>query len=66
MDQKSQLKVIKVGFHIIRKVNLPAPRIKIKDYYSPNWRLFTKNFESIEERDKWFTKMLERCNIISI
>lgn len=65
MDQKSQLKVIKAGFKIIRKDDQPVPRIKIKDNRSREWRTYAKDFKSKAERDRRFNELLVSNIIIS-
>ena len=58
MDQKSQLKVIKAGFHIIRIDDQPTPRIKVKDKKSTEWRTLEKDFASKAARDRRFNELL--------
>jgi hypothetical protein len=58
MDQKSQLKVIKAGFRIIRTDDQPSPRIKVKDKTSNEWHTLEKDFASKAARDRRFNELL--------
>lgn len=65
MDQKSQLKVIRAGFRIIRTDDQPSPRIKVKDKTSNEWHTLEKDFKSKAERDRRFNDLLVSNIIIS-
>jgi hypothetical protein len=65
MDQKSQLKVIKAGFVIIRIDDQPAPRIKAKSRGHLEWYTFKKDFKSKAERDRMFNQLLVSNIMIS-
>ena len=58
MDQKSQIKVMKAGFKILRPDDQPTPRIKIKDNTSHEWLTFEKDFKSKAERDRRMATLL--------
>jgi hypothetical protein len=58
MDQKSQLKVIKAGFHILRCDDQPSPRIKVKDKNHTEWSTLEKDFASKAARDRRFEELL--------
>jgi hypothetical protein len=58
MDQKSQLKVIKAGFRILRIDDQPSPRIKIKDKTSMEWHTLEDCFKSKAARDRRFNELL--------
>lgn len=60
MDQKSQIKVIKAGFKILRPDDNPAPRIKVKDNTSSEWHTFEKDFKSKAERDRRLSYLMEK------
>lgn len=59
MDQKSQLKVIKAGFKIIRIDDQPSPRIKVKDKTSREWHTLEGDFKSKAARDRRFNELLQ-------
>jgi len=65
MDQKSQIKVIKAGFKIIRTDDQPSVRIKVKDRTSNEWHTLEKDFKSKAERDRRFDQLLVSSIIIS-
>lgn len=58
MDAKSQQKVIKAGFSIIRCDDFPSPRIKIKDADHQEWSTF-KKYTTKAERDMIFKWKLD-------
>ncbi len=63
MEQKSELKVMKAGFTIIRKDDQPSIRIKFKDNGSQNWTALEK-FETKAARDRRFNQLMESAFII--
>jgi len=63
MDAKSQLKVIKHGFTIIRIDDYPSARIKYKDEGHREWSTF-ENFPTKTARDKAFNELMEWPSII--
>jgi hypothetical protein len=65
MDAKSQLKVIRAGFKIIRTDDQPSLRIKVKKRGSHEWTTLEKNFPSKAARDRRFNELLEDKNVIS-
>jgi len=58
MDAKSQLKVIKAGFTIIRKDDTPSLRIKYKDSDHHEWTTFHK-YETKDARERELHSLLE-------
>ena len=58
MDQRSQIKVIKAGFKILRADDQPSPRIKVKDKTSNEWHALEKDFKSKAERDRRLAMLL--------
>jgi hypothetical protein len=58
MDQKSQVKVMKAGFRILRVDDTPSPRIKIKENGNYEWKTFQKDFASKSARDRRFEELL--------
>ena len=58
MDKKSQLKVIKAGFKIIRKDDTPSPRIKMIGKGTYDWVTYEKDFPSKAARDRRFEELL--------
>ena len=64
MDAKSQSKVVREGFMIIRKDDTPQPRIKFKDAKQREWATYAK-FETKAARDRAFDKLMELQHVIS-
>lgn len=65
MDTKSQDKVMKAGFRIIRKDDYPQPRIKVKrNEQGSDWRTLLK-FETKAARDRAFIELLNDPMTIS-
>ena len=64
MDKKSQIKVIKAGFTVIRPDNTPQPRIKYLDAVKYEWRTM-RNFPSATARDREFKDLLQNPCMIS-
>lgn len=58
MDQKSQVKVMKAGFRILRKDDQPSPRIKVKEKGNYEWKTLEKAFASKAARDRRFEELL--------
>lgn len=58
MDAKSQLKVCRAGFTIIRKEDVPSPRIKYKDARQTEWKTLRK-FDTKAARDREFNNLME-------
>lgn len=58
MDQKSQMKVMKAGFIILRKDDQPSPRIKQKTEFENSWRTHSK-YATKAARDREFEKLLK-------
>lgn len=58
MDAKSQEKVLKAGFTIIRTDDQPAIRIKYKGKCLQNW-LTLEKFQTKAARDRRFAEMLQ-------
>lgn len=64
MDRKSQDKVIKTGFTIIRKDDYPQPRIKVRGPKgSDYWTL--EKYGTKAERDRAFDLLLKDDKTIS-
>ena len=59
MDSKSQLKVLRAGFQIIRKDDYPVPRIKYKSEEQQEWATL-ENFPSKASRDRAFAELVEQ------
>ena len=57
MDNKSQFKVIRQGFKIIRKEETPRPRIMMKDKHNPAWIVWF-NCTSVDERNRIWENLL--------
>lgn len=64
MDRKSQDKVLKAGFTIIRKDDYPSPRIKARQMGGKDYRTYEK-YETKAARDRAFDKLLGNDNVIS-
>ena len=65
MDKRSQLKVVREGFIIIRKTDTPNIRITYIDCKQHEWATLGGNFETKASRDRAFEKMLEQPQVIS-
>jgi hypothetical protein len=63
MDQKSQLKVIREGFQIVRPDDQPSPRIKMKNKLHHDWVTLEK-FETKVARDRKLAEFLKLNMII--
>lgn len=57
MDAKSQIKVCKAGFNIIRKDDHPQPRIKYKNDVQHEWKTMLK-FDTKAARDRKFEVLM--------
>lgn len=64
MDRKSQDKVLKAGFIIIRKDDYPTPRIKARHVACTDYRTFEK-YNTKAERDRAFARLLTDDKVIS-
>ncbi len=64
MDRKSQDKVLKAGFMIIRKDDYPQPRIKVRGTKGSDYRTYAK-FKTKAERDREFDLLLKDEKVIS-
>ena len=64
MDRKSQDKVLKAGFIIIRKDDYPTPRIKARHVAGTDYRTFEK-YDTKAERDRAFARLLTDDKVIS-
>jgi hypothetical protein len=64
MDAKSQLKVVRAGFTIIRKDDSRSPRIKYKDARQTEWATLRK-FDTKAARDREFNKLIALNLIIN-
>lgn len=64
MDANSEKKVIAKGFIIIRKDDLPSPRIKYKDKGHTEWNTLEK-FDTKTARDKRFLELMKEKHIIN-
>ena len=64
MDRKSQDKVLKAGFMIIRKDDYPQPRIKVRGTKGSDYRTYAK-FKTKAERDREFDRLLQDEKTIS-
>lgn len=64
MDRKSQDKVLKAGFMIIRKDDYPQPRIKVRGTKGSDYRTLAK-FKTKAERDREFDRLLQDEKTIS-
>ncbi len=64
MDRKSQDKVLKAGFTIIRKDDYPSPRIKVRYTADTDYRTYEK-YETKAERDRSFARLLKDEKVIS-
>jgi hypothetical protein len=63
MDAKSQLKLIKAGYTIIRPEDQPSPRIKYKSNEQHEWATLEK-FESKAARDRRFVQLFDSSQFI--
>lgn len=63
MDARSQLKVIRAGFTIIRQDDYPAIRIKYKDADHEDWVTYN-NYPTKSARDKVFNELREASHIL--
>ncbi|MCX4295038.1 MAG: hypothetical protein OSJ56_13390 [Prevotella sp.] len=64
MDRKSQDKVLKARFIIIRKDDYPTPRIKARYVAGTDYRTFEK-YNTKAERDRAFARLLIDDKVIS-
>lgn len=64
MDRKSQNKVLKAGFIIIRKDDYPQPRIKARYTDNTDFRTYEK-YATKAERDRAFVRLLTDDKVIS-
>lgn len=63
MNLKSQAKVLRAGFMIIRKDESPQPKIKYKQFGLPEWRTLEK-FGTKAARDRRYKELLHNSTII--
>ena len=63
MDERSQLKVIAIGFTILRSDDQPSARIKYKDKAHYHWKTL-EVFETKAARDRRMALLLENSLII--
>lgn len=59
-----QNKLLKAGFHIIRKDDHPSPRIKMCTGQNGGWKTY-KKYETKTERDKAFARLLKDDMVIA-
>lgn len=64
MDRKSQDKVLRAGFIIIRKDDNPSPRIKARQTEKTDYRTLEK-YATKAERDRAFARLLSDEKVIS-
>lgn len=64
MDGDSRVKVLKVGFTIIRAEDQPTPRIKHLVSYM-TWATLEAGFKSKAERDRRFKELMKHPDIIN-
>lgn len=64
MDRKSQDKVLRAGFTIIRKDDQPTPRIKARLEGGKDYKTLQK-FETKAARDRAFAELLKDETVIS-
>lgn len=64
MDRKSQDKVLKAGFTIIRKDDYPQPRIKARYTAGSDYRTYGK-YDTKAARDQAFAILLKDEKVIS-
>lgn len=64
MDRKSQDKVLKAGFIIIRKDDYPQPRIKARYTHDSDYRTY-QQYKTKVGRDRVFNLLLKDEKVIS-
>lgn len=64
MDNISQFKVIRAGFRIIRKEEVPRPRIIVRDKNNPAWAVWF-NCTSVDERNRIWDTLIVNEYIIA-